>query len=381
MAFPLAHWPLRRFIEPMQFRHALLAAAVLITVGCHKDEVRVFEAPKDAPSAASPATASVPPAGEAIPAGQPKVPWTIPAGWEERANASGMRLASYGVSTPDGRKVDISVVALGEQAGTELDNVNRWRTQLKLEPVGVDGLVALRSPVKIGGTPGQLYDLVSDAPLPDEKFRTRILAAMLPAGGMTVFFKVMGADTLVTEQKPNVLLWLASVQAGGEREGEPANATSAPVPAPASAPTPASVAAGAGGLPEWQVPAGWKAAGPRPMRLASFVVPGEGASTGDVSISSLASGGGGLLANVNRWRGQAGLAPTDDATLAKEAQALDLAGGVHGTLVDLAGSKTRILGAVVPVGDKAWFFKLTGDTDLVGRERENFVNFVKSVKF
>jgi hypothetical protein len=74
------------------------------------------------------------------------------------------------------------------------------------------------------------------------------------------------------------------------------------------------------------------------------------------------------------------MAPTDDATLAKEAKPLKLAGGSVATLVDLTGTGERILGAIVPVGDRTWFFKFKGDAALVGKERDTFVKFVESVK-
>jgi hypothetical protein len=40
-----------------------------------------------------------------------------------------------------------------------------------------------------------------------------------------------------------------------------------------------------------------------------------------------------------------------------------------------------MLAAVVSQDDRTWFFKLTGPESVVGAERENFVKFLKSVKF
>jgi hypothetical protein len=374
------------FIPGMQIRFPLVAALAVVWVGCRKDEVRVYEAPKDAPApamaAASPTPGTAAPAArDGASADRPSVPWTVPAGWEERPNASGMRVASYGVTTADGRSVDISVVALGEQAGTELDNVNRWRQQLKLEAATPEQLATMGDMVPIGKTSARLYDLASTTPILDGKYKARTLAAMLGQGRMTVFFKAYGEDALVQEQKPKVLAWLASVQAGGgEAEANPPARPTVPGGTPPPSAAAATTPGGGGELPAWEVPAGWKAGGPRPMRLASFEIPG-GATPGDVSISALSSGGGGLLANVNRWRGQVGLGPVDETQLTAESQAVQLAGGQKGTVVDLAGAKSRILGAIVPVGDRVWFFKLTGDNALVGREKANFVKFVESARF
>lgn len=388
----LAPGRFRRLSAPMR-RHrwecVCVAAAGLLASGCERDQVQVYEVAKErtVPAAASPSPAAEP-APEAA-----KVPWTVPKGWSEKPTAGGMRLASYAVTVPDGRTVDISVVALGEQAGTELDNVNRWRRELELPPLEEAQVAGVRSPVTIGRSPAFLYDQTSATSVIDGKFKKRTLAAILPAGGMTVFFKAMGEAGLVEQEKGRYLEWLASVKAGPEPAdsgGSPpasAGAASAtePRPAPAStSPGPASAsaaAAAADGLPAWKAPAHWKPGGPRPMRLASFEVPGNG-EPGDVSVSTLSGTGGGLLSNVNRWRGQVGLGPLDEAGLGKESSTVELAGGRKATLVDLGGGgPKRIVGAIVPDGGKTWFLKLTAPDDLARKEKDAFVAWVKSIQW
>jgi len=378
----------------MRFGTALGVTMAVLAVGCGKEEVRVYEVAKEtnaAPVVASaPSTPAVDTGNNRAPAGRsPKAPWTIPTEWQERPNASGMRLASYGVTAPDGRSVIISVTALGEQAGTELENVNRWRGQVKLAPLTEDQLATARDAVKVGTANAYLYDMVSQEAMLDGKYKTRVLATILPAGGMTVFFKATGEADLVAGEKQRFIAWLASVRTGPE--GEESEAPNAPAAAAAPAaparPTPPVASAPdlppgpAAGLPQWEVPTHWRRGGARAMRLASFEIPGTGAEVGDVSISTLSSGGGGLLPNVNRWRGQVGLAPTDEETLGKEAMTVALKGGQKATVVDLGGKgPTRILGAIVPDGDKSWFFKLTGPDALVAKERENFVGWLKSMQ-
>lgn len=373
----------------MRIGLGLAAAAAVVFTGCKREEVRVYDvaketnAPTTASSGTTPARPSTPtptPTAEPAPrstAGA-SVPWVVPQGWEERPNSSGMRLASYGVSTPDGRSIDISVVALGEQAGTELDNVNRWRSQLKLDPITESDLTKAGEPARVGTQSAAVYDLVSATPVLDGKYKARTLAAMLPAGNMTVFFKATGEADLVAAEKPRFLQWLASVKTGPE-DAQDSAATAAPAtPTP---PPAATAPASTDGLPNWKLPAHWKTGGPRPMRLASLVIPSDSGDPGDISISTLSAAGGALLPNVNRWRGQVQLPPTDDATLAKEALTLDLPGGAKATVVDLGGAApNRILGAIIPKGDKVWFLKLTGPDALVKKERDNFLAWVKSVE-
>jgi len=68
----------------------------------------------------------------------------------------------------------------------------------------------------------------------------------------------------------------------------------------------------------WTLPEGWKATGGSNMRLASFEVPLAEGGVGDCSIVRLGGQAGGFVANLNRWRGQLGLAPADEASLRAE---------------------------------------------------------------
>jgi hypothetical protein len=46
-----------------------------------------------------------------------------------------------------------------------------------------------------------------------------------------------------------------------------------------------------------------------------------------------------------------------------------------------AASKQQMLGAIIFVKDRGWFFKLVGDPEAVEPQREAFISFVKSVRF
>ena len=385
----------------------VVSALAWMAAGCGKDEVRVYQAPQETPTVAaanppgkttqSPSASEVPgsaasgsAAAEAGASERPAVPWTVPAGWEEKP-ASGMRVASYGVKRPDGRSADISVVAMGGGAGGELENVNRWRDQIGLEPATEADLAGLRSIIPAGNRQVVVYELDGKKAVLDGKYAARTLAAILPAGEMTVFFKITGENALVAEQKPQFLAWLKSVDTGGGSAGSAEPAPEAPSAAPVSGTAPAASAGSAGsagsvagggadGLPNWQVPSGWKAAGPKPMRLASFDIP-DAAGNGDISISKLAGDGGGLLANVNRWRGQVGLAPLEASALSANSKAVATAGGDNGTWVELVGAEKTILGAIVVRGDVSWFFKMTAPSAVAARNREAFEQFVRSIRF
>jgi len=131
-------------------------------------------------------------------------------------------------------------------------------------------------------------------------------------------------------------------------------------------------------------PQGWKEKpDPKRIRLVLFEI-GEGLAEAGVSV--LPRDGGGLLTNVNRWRGQIHLEQTDEEQLRKEMRPIGV-GGTAGQYIDLVGPESagqprqRILGVVVPRTEETWFFKLQGPADVVEKEKTAFETFVKSVRF
>jgi hypothetical protein len=133
---------------------------------------------------------------------------------------------------------------------------------------------------------------------------------------------------------------------------------------------------------KYKTPPGWQPGQATQFSLASFAIV-EGDKRAMVTVSKA---GGKLLENINRWRGQVGLEPISEAQLAKDGKEVPV-GREKGVLVDLIGgpnanpNMSRIVGAVVFRVDSAWFFKMTGPTDLVGKQKDAFESFLKSVSF
>ena len=132
----------------------------------------------------------------------------------------------------------------------------------------------------------------------------------------------------------------------------------------------------------WTAPATWTAKPNGPMRKGSFSVKGDGGDA-DLSITAFPGSTGGLLANVNRWRGQLGLAPFGEDEMETHAVHVD-AGDLHMVVVDFAGNSgaksARILGAIVPHDTDTWFFKLMGPDALVESQKPAFLEFLHTVK-
>ncbi|HZZ57261.1 MAG TPA: hypothetical protein VFE31_05470 [Opitutaceae bacterium] len=130
----------------------------------------------------------------------------------------------------------------------------------------------------------------------------------------------------------------------------------------------------------WTAPADWQSAPAGPMRKASYTVSGpEGRA--EISVTAFPGDVGGELANVNRWRGQAGLPPLTADTLDQNVDRINV-NGLSCTLVDLgdARSANRILGAIIPFGGGVWFVKMNGPGALLEREKGEFRSFVGSLK-
>jgi hypothetical protein len=138
--------------------------------------------------------------------------------------------------------------------------------------------------------------------------------------------------------------------------------------------------------PKWNVPTQWVEGAPRAMVLKSFSVAGEAGAKAEITISSLLGTGGGLLLNVNRWRGQLGQGPIEAGQLDGLTETVATLDGTA-TLVDFMGvdAKTsqpsRMVAAIAPHGEKTWFYKLMGNPKTVDGQKDSFVQFVKTVHY
>jgi hypothetical protein len=121
------------------------------------------------------------------------------------------------------------------------------------------------------------------------------------------------------------------------------------------------------------------------MLLAKYSV-AEGDTSADITISFFPGEVGGVLANVNRWRGMVGLPPLATDGLDKATESLDVPGG-KAILVDVngksakTGKESRLIGVIWPREGQTWFYKLAGDPSIVDKENAAFRKFVQSVRY
>ncbi len=363
-----------------------MVAALSLLGGCGRgsDSITVYRIPKE-----TEIEASAPPGGTTAEGSAPiALHWTTPSGWEEQP-ASGFRKGSFSVRGPNGKTADVSVISFPESAGGLLANVNRWRNQLKLEPI-TDAAQA-GSAMTVAGREMFFVDLVSEQPVTPDGSKSRILGGVFPLEGETWFFKMTGPDELVAAQRETFKEFLGSVRPTD-------NATDAAAPAPSgapmsansggstNAPTPSPIEPSQGAPLQYTLPPGWEEKPLSPMRLASFKATPPNGKEIDVSVVSLPGVAGGDLANINRWRGQLSLAPIDENALAKTAEHLQ-AKGRDFLVVDLVSEaplgetkeKQRILAAILNEDEHSWFIKMMGEDAAVVSQKSAFSNFLRSL--
>jgi hypothetical protein len=133
---------------------------------------------------------------------------------------------------------------------------------------------------------------------------------------------------------------------------------------------------------EYEAPKEWRETRPVEFSMATWEV-GEGAKTGSITISEV---GGGLTANVNRWRvQQLDLPPIDEQALARETRDVPV-GNRTGKMVELVnpnakGRFTAIIGVIVPGDRQDLIFKMSGPAETVLAQKTNLEAFLRTVKF
>src|SRR3954463_13083936 len=121
-------FPLRRFGAGLPALSVAALAAGLV-VGCdRKEDVRVYQSPKDPPAAATVASANDAAAASSAPQ------WDVPAGWKEVPGpGSPDRAATFAVSKDE--PAALVAVTHFKMNVALLANINRWAGQLGMSPL------------------------------------------------------------------------------------------------------------------------------------------------------------------------------------------------------------------------------------------------------
>ena len=128
----------------------------------------------------------------------------------------------------------------------------------------------------------------------------------------------------------------------------------------------------------WDMPEGWTELPPRQFRDINLRAGGHAEL--DCYMTTLSGDGGGLAANVNRWRGQVGLDPLSDAAAAALPGTTLL--GKPAVRVELSSegeNAQALLGVILVDRGSMVTVKLTGPATLVEEQRAGFDQFCRTL--
>jgi hypothetical protein len=366
---------------------ALAAASIgcaiaFLAAACSKGETTYDAGPAVEDAKAGPPAPSVSPATRFGAKKSRELHWATPPGWEE-IEPGEMAKARWRVAgNPD---AECTLTSLPSSPLAQ--NVNRWRGQMSLEPIDAAAVDALPKKTFFG-RPATFVELTGAfqggmGARPVEGARLLGLICELPMA--SVFLKLVGPAPVVDAEQASFLALAESIgmgeaprtgfasttsAAGGDEHREPGAGAHAPA---------APIA--------WTLPAGWTAKPADPPRLGNFVA--EGAPNAEIYVSAFPGDVGGAKANVDRWRKQMSLPATSDSEFAAlprkkvlGADAVYVA--VDGAYVGMGGGEPKagwtFLGFVVPHGASTIFVRMTGPTDEVRKEQDEFVAFAESLR-
>ncbi len=162
----------------------------------------------------------LPPSHPALPgmaAGSPAEPaaaaadkpaWTVPADWKEGQLAQFL-VARFVIQGSGEATAAVNVSQLSGDGGGLLPNVNRWRAQLGLPP-GSDADLARLPLLDVSGAKATLVDIAGTDPRSGQP--AQLVGLVLPLGGQTWFYKLMGDPAVVAPQKAALIKFVQSAK-------------------------------------------------------------------------------------------------------------------------------------------------------------------------
>ena len=367
---------------------AIACLAVFIFAGCGKSEIQTYRVAKDdnQPPAVPAGHNQAATTSSAERPSPPHVHSDVPEGWQQ-VQAEGMRVASYQITGKEGKTAQVAIIPLPGASGMQLNNmqlesVNMWRAELELKPLDSDQLKTAGQETQLGDAKGVLVDMTAEKAGP--KGLNRIVGAVAERQNIMWFVKMSGDSAVVGENRDKFLAFLKSLEFHEGAHGQPTQVAANTPPVP-SAEKPVStntekLPAGSD-EPNFKAPSNWSEKAPGQMVQRAFNVSGD-AGQAEVTISRFPGATGGMIPNVNRWRGQLGLAPLSAAEAPKEIEMVEVGGKKDSYLVDIKGTnprtgkQARMVALGVPHKGETWFFKLLGDEPVVAKEKDAFVQFI-----
>ncbi len=298
--------------------------------------------------------------------------WDLPEGWNELAPTN-MRMVNLQVAGDPDSECYVTILS-GGGGGLEA-NINRWRKQMSLRPLLSEEISQLQKKQLFGHAAtyleceGEFSGMGSE----EGKSNYTLSGVILEHRGISMFVKMTGPTKIVDTEIQHFDEFCRSLRlksAGAPRaemrahDSEPGLDTGEFV---------------------WHAPEHWQKGDDRSMRLVTYYTGADAAT--ECYVTLLPGTAGGVTANINRWRRQAGQSPLTT----EEIDGLPLIEilKVPTKLVEITGDYTgmsgetranyTVLGAVCALPDSTLFVKMTGPHAEIQREREQFIKFCRSI--
>ena len=333
-----------------------LAMAVL-SAGCSKPNVRIYNVPKDGLSIASNGIEEAP----------EEIRWVKPDSWESLPGTA-LRKGNFRFMNENGEFASIYLSAHPDPSNGLRSVMNDWLHSLGKPPVGVgDFLEAARS-LKIGGRDALELFHVADA---DE------LSGVSSFRGVSILsanwsweIVITGPLPLVESQSEEFDSFLRSINFERPANDHVSNDQSSESQF------------------VYTIPEGWEEVDHSKFTVASFLIQKEGLPDANVSISWFPGEAGGIHANVNRWRRQIGLKEWIPREIDR-AKRIRAFGNRTFSIFDLRSYQSenmdktseRILAAMTYDGQGTWFIKLRGEPFVVETQSRKFFSFLEKSEF
>jgi hypothetical protein len=134
---------------------------------------------------------------------QSPIVYDLPAGWTENPNPSEGRRMEFHVDDAAGRAL-VTLTALSNEGGGLAPNIDRWRGQAGLEPLGEQGIARSATPMRFLGFQAHLVEAIG-------KDRA-ILGVIAISSEASLFLKMDGQPNVVTSQRSNFVRFAESFQ-------------------------------------------------------------------------------------------------------------------------------------------------------------------------
>ncbi len=134
--------------------------------------------------------------------------WTVPANWTEK-KAGSMIFKSYSAASGQGNAASVNISFFPGDVGGTFANVNRWRKQMGLPPVGHDKLESVTQTLDTAGGKATLVDFTGKDARTGQP--ARLVAVIVPHGDNTWFYKLSGEGPVVEDQKESFVKFVQTV--------------------------------------------------------------------------------------------------------------------------------------------------------------------------